>query len=240
MPEPGDATLIAPESPTTASAGEPHAEAAPAAGTPSPPAPRARAEVGRAAAAAVRALGRAVASAARLGAGAARGLWRLLDTVPAAVRGAALVAVVALVGVVGALALHNTVGLLCTVVVIPVASSVLGALLHRWYSRAGTVAPPRTSTDSIEPSASDLQRSVEYVDHKLGIALTSLGTDRHQQAVVALFQAKTAVELTLGTERESPSYDLEFRADDYGLSPRVTAGSKATSTLRESNSLAAS
>lgn len=186
----------------------------------------------------MRAVGATIAGAARIGASAARWMWHVAETVPPAVRGAGFAAVVALLGVVGAIALQNTVGLVCIVVVVPVASSVLGALAHGWYSRV--TAQPRTSTDAIDPSASELRRSVDYVDNKLALALTSLGTDRHQQAVVALFQAKTAVELTLGTERESQSYDVALRADDYGLSPRGGAGSKATSALRENNSLAAS
>ena len=46
-----------------------------------------------------------------------------------------------------------------------------------------------------------------------------MGTDHHQQAVVALFQAKTAVELTLGTEQDSPNYDVALRPIDYALNP---------------------
>ncbi len=52
----------------------------------------------------------------------------------------------------------------------------------------------------------------------LTTALTSFGTEHHQQAVIALFQAKTAVELTLGTEDDPTNYaDLTLRPDDYGL-----------------------
>jgi len=52
-------------------------------------------------------------------------------------------------------------------------------------------------------------------------------------------EAKTAVELTLGTEQDAASYiDVPLRADDYGLRPRIQAG--PTSALRESNSRAAS
>jgi hypothetical protein len=146
-----------------------------------------------------------------------------------------------LLGVVGAIALRNTLGLICTVVVIPVCASILGALGHRWYSGLGAVVHSRANARPVEPVPSDLQRSVEYVDKKLALALTSFGTDHHQQAVIALFQAKTAVELTLGTEQDAATYsDVPLRADDYGLRPRIRAGSGSTSPLRESNSLAAS
>lgn len=85
----------------------------------------------------------------------------------------------------------------------------------------------------------DLQRSVQYVDRKLSLALTSFGTEHHQQAVIALLQAKTAAELTLGTEQDLTSYgDIALRADDYGLRPRIRAGSGSASAPREGNSLA--
>ena len=121
--------------------------------------------------------------------------------------------------------------------VVPVCAGILGALGHRWYSGLG--AEPVRRTQTAEPTTSDLQRSVQYVDQKLAVALSSFGTEHHQQAVIALFQAKTAVELTLGTEQDAATYvDVPLRADDYGLRPRIKAGS--ASALRESNSLAAS
>lgn len=162
-----------------------------------------------------------IAGIARRGAAALRWIWRILETVPPSVRGFGLAAVVMLLGIVGAITDHNTFGLVCIVVVIPVCASILGALAQRWYSGSGGAQSP-----------------IRYVDNKLALALTALGTERDQQAMVALFQAKTAAELTLGTEQESPSCDVALRADDYALSPRVRAGSNATSPLPEGNSLA--
>jgi hypothetical protein len=178
-----------------------------------------------------------LASVARSGARAVRQVWRVVEAVPAAVQLFVVAGVLLLLGVVGAITLHNSLGLICTVVVIPVCAGILGVLGHRWYSgvSAEATGPPRTA----EPAVSDLQRSVQYVDKKLAVALSSFGTEHHQQAVIALFQAKTAVELTLGTEQDTESFvDVPLRADDYGLRPRIRAGS--TSALRESNSLAAS
>jgi hypothetical protein len=145
-----------------------------------------------------------------------------------------------LLGIAGSIGLDNALGLICTVVVIPVCSIVLGGLGHRWYSRIDA-QPAHSDTPAAEPATSELQRSVEYVDKKLAVALTSFGTERHQQAVIALFQAKTAVELTLGTEQDTTSYgDLRLPADDQFLRPRIRVGSGSTSLMRESNSLAAS
>jgi hypothetical protein len=178
-----------------------------------------------------------IASLARAGARAVRQVWCVVEAVPAAVQLFVVAGVLMLLGVAGAITLHNSLGLICTVVVIPVCAGILGILGHRWYS--GVSAEATRPPHAAEPAVSDLQRSVQYVDKKLAVALSSLGTEHHQQAVIALFQAKTAVELTLGTEQNSEScVDVPLRADDYGLRPRIRAGS--TSALRESNSLAAS
>ncbi len=182
---------------------------------------------------------RAVAAdAARSGARGFAHVRRAIGAVSPAVRLFVSAGVLMLTGVAGALTLHDTMGLLCTVVVIPVCAATLGALGHRWYSGLGDDAAPRTDA---RPPASDLERSVHYVDRKLTLALTSLGTEHHQQAVIALFQAKTAVELMLGTEQDDAGCgDLLVRADDYALRPRIRAGSEPTPALREGDSLAAS
>ncbi|WP_260760071.1 hypothetical protein [Mycobacterium sp. SMC-4] len=198
-------------------------------------------DAGRAAVKTVAALAGFVAGAARAGGRAIRQLWRGLLAVPPAGRLFIVTGPLMLLGVAGAVALDNSIALLCTVFVVPVCAGILGALGYRWYSGLGADdGVTRTDPRPAPPADSDLQRSVHYVDRKLALALTSLGTDRHQQAVIALFQAKTAVELTLGTEQDLASYaDMTLRPDDYGLRPRIRAGSGAT-TSREGNSLAAS
>ncbi|WP_246227719.1 hypothetical protein [Mycolicibacterium helvum] len=194
-------------------------------------------EMGRTALKAVTAIARFVAGVARSGARAVRQVWHVIQAVPAGVQLCFGAGATMLLGVVGAITLHTTLGLICIVVVIPVCAAILGALGHRWYSGLATESTQQTQT--AQPATSDLERSVHYVDTKLTQALTSFGTEHHQQAVIALFQAKTAVELTLGTEHDVTSFfDVPLRADDYGLRPRIQAGS--TSALRESNSRAAS
>jgi hypothetical protein len=194
-------------------------------------------EMGRAALKAITAIARFVAGIARSGARAVRQLWHVIEAVPPAVQLFFGAGATMLLGVVGAITLHSTLGLICTVMVIPLCAAILGALGHRWYSGLGVEAARRMQP--ARPATSDLQRSVQYVDAKLGQALNSFGTEHHQQAVIALFQAKTAVELTLGTEQDVTSFfELPLRADDYGLRPRIQAG--PTSALRESDSRAAS
>jgi len=194
-------------------------------------------DAGRLALKAVADIAHFIAAASRHGVRAVTQAWRVIEAVPAAVQLLGVAGIGMLVGVVGAITLHTTLGLICTVVVIPVCAGILGALGHRWYLGLGIDATRHTP--SAEPTTSDLQRSVQYVDKKLAVALSSFGTDHHQQAVIALVQAKTAVELTLGTEQDPTSHvDLSLRPDDYALRPRIRAGS--TSALPESNSLAAS
>ncbi|MDF2826410.1 MAG: hypothetical protein K0R68_3818, partial [Mycobacterium sp.] len=181
-----------------------------------------------------------VAGAARVGARVITQAWHAIEAVPSAVKLLLVAGIGMLVGLVGAIALDTALGLICTVVVVPVCSLTLGALGHRWYSGLGAQRA-RTDTAPAQPAPSDLKRSVEYVDKKLGVALNTFGTEQHQQAVIALFQAKTAVELTLGTERDTTGYgEMPLPADEHQLRPRIRVGSTSKSLLRESNSLAAS
>lgn len=181
-----------------------------------------------------------IADIARYCGGAIRQLSHAIEAVPPAVRLLTVVGVTMLLGVVGAIALQNSLGLACIVVVVPVCSFVLGALGHRWYSGLGIQPLPRAESPAAATSAPELQRSVEYVDKKLAVALNAFGAERQQHAMIALFQAKTAVELTLGTEQDEASHiDALLSVDGHEARPRIRAGS-APKSLRESNSLAAS
>lgn len=197
-------------------------------------------EVGRIARKVVTAIIGFIAGVARFGARTIRRLAVAVEAVPPTVRVLALMGVLTLLGVVGAIAMDNSAGLVCIVVVIPLCSIILGALGHRWYSRLGAEPAPRTEAPAVATSAPDLQRSIEYVDKKLTLALNAFGAERQQHAMIALFQAKTAVELTLGTEQDTASHvDALLSVDDHDARPRIRAGS-VSKTLRENNSLAAS
>ncbi|MEV0673910.1 hypothetical protein [Mycobacterium sp. NPDC050441] len=213
---------------------------------PKPPVTRKQAdEVGRIALKAGTAIIAFIAGVARYVARTVRQLALAIDAVPPAVRVLALTGVLTLLGVVGAIALEGTVGLVCIVVVIPLCSITLGALGHRWYSGLNEQPAPRAESTAVgapavATSAPDLQRSIEYVDKKLTLALNAFGAERQQHAMIALFQAKTAVELTLGTEQDTASHvDALLSVDDHDSRPRIRVGS-ASKSLRENNSLAAS
>lgn len=162
-------------------------------------------EVGRIARNAATAVIRFVADIARYGAQAVRQLSRAIEAVPPTVRLLTLVGVTMLLGIVGAIALQNSLGLACIVVVVPVCSITLGALGHRWFNGLGIQPMAREESPAAATSAPELQRSVEYVDKKLTVALNAFSADRQQHAMIALFQAKTAIELTLGTEQDAAS-----------------------------------
>ncbi|WP_249383707.1 hypothetical protein [Mycobacterium sp. DBP42] len=197
-------------------------------------------EAGRIALKAGTAVVGAVGEAARYGARAAGQLSRGIEAVPPTVRLLALAGVTMLLGIVGALAMQKPLGVLCIVVVVPVCSFVLGSLAHRWYCGLAGQPAAHPEAPAAGPSTSELQRSVEYVDKKLSLALTAFGAERQQQAMIALFQAKTAVELTLGTEQDETTHvDALLSVEGLDARPRIRAGS-APKSLRESNSLAAS
>ncbi|MGB3481682.1 MAG: hypothetical protein WBB07_05600 [Mycobacterium sp.] len=207
---------------------------------PKAPVNRKRAEkLGRLALDAMTKTGKVLAGMARGLARVVTQLWRAIDAIPRALQLFFVAGLLMLLGVAGSVALANTLGLICTVVVIPVCSMTLGALGYRWYSGLGAEQAQQADAPATAPATSDLQRSVEYVDKKLAVALASFGTEHHQQAVIALFQAKTAVELTLGTEQDDEAYgDVPSPVD--GSRPRIRVGASSKSLLRESNSLAAS
>jgi len=142
-----------------------------------------------------------------------------------------------LIGIVGALAWHGSAGLFCIVVVIPISSMVLGGVGHRFYAaprQPAAAGPQRSASHGVTPSD---HRALEYVDQKLTFALRAFGAQRNQHAMVALFQAKTAIELALGTEQDS---DIFSALDDHPTRPRIRAGSASKTLFPESNSLAAS
>ena len=184
---------------------------------------------------------RLITGAAQYGARVVRYLIRAIVAVPPTVRLLGVAGLLMLLGIVGAIALHNSFGLVCIVVVVPVCSITLGALGYSWYIGLGDQPVQRVDSPAAEATFSDLQRSVEYVDNKLTFALNAFGTERHQPAMIALFQAKTAVELTLGTEQDPGSHiDALLSVDDHSVRPRIRDGSSLKSSLREGHSLAAS
>jgi hypothetical protein len=150
--------------------------------------------------------------------------WQLLREVPPALQLLGALGLLTVLSIVGSVALDSAFGRTCAVVFVPVFALAFGVIAHRSYGGPAGERGPRR-----EPTA-DLARSVEYVDSKLAFALNALGTDRQQQAVIALIQAKTATELSLGTAHDSV---------EPGPRPRIKDGGASKTFVSEGVSVAA-
>lgn len=146
-------------------------------------------------------------SVAKMCGGVVTSGWHIIREVPPAVRLLGALGLAALLSIIGSTALDNTLGATCAVAFVPGFSLAFGAVAHHFF---------RGPAD--QHSAPDLERSIEYVDGKLACALNAFGTERHQQAVIALIQAKTATELFFGTAQESVQHGLRPRIKDGGVS----------------------
>jgi hypothetical protein len=162
-------------------------------------------EIGTGVAAFVRRVGMACGRTVAFG-------WQLLQQVPPALQLLGALGLLTALSIVGSVALEDSFGRTCAVVFVPVFAAAFGVIAHRSYGGPGGERQPRKTT---RPTA-DLQRSIEYVDSKLAFALNALGTDRQQQAVIALIQAKTATELSSGTGHEPVEASARPRIKDGG------------------------
>lgn len=159
------------------------------------------------------------ADVARSGGRAIRQAWSAMGAVPPILRLLTVLGMLTLLGIVGSIALTDTPKLFCAIVIVPVCSVAFGALAHGWVGRNGDIGTPRTDARESDAAAAEIARSFAYVDKKLAVALSAIGTDRHQQAVIALVQAKTATDLALGEDTGAP-----LTADDFRRRPRIQAG----------------
>lgn len=141
--------------------------------------------------------------------------WRAIGEVPPALRLLGALALSVAVCIAGSLILDTALGVTCAAVLVPGFSIAFGVVAHRWFTGFSESVPQRQRMETPASSTPDLRRSVEYVDGKLALALSALGTERHQEAVVALIQAKTATELSFGPTPESV---------ENGDRPRIRAG----------------
>ena len=146
---------------------------------------------------------------ARLGAGVARfgaafiaactriftAGWHIVAEIPPALRVLGALALSVVLSVFGSVTFDSALGTMFAVVLVPCFSLALGVVAHKWYAGLSRDGGPGEAADHVARPTAQLERSVEFVDTKLAFALNSFGTERHQQAVIALIQAKTATEL---------------------------------------------
>ncbi|MCV7227943.1 hypothetical protein [Mycolicibacterium komossense] len=153
--------------------------------------------------------------------------WQLIRQVPPALQLLGALGLCTLLSIAGSVALDDALGKTCAVVFVPGFALALGVVAHHWYLSLST--EDRTLKSGSSSAPLELRRSVEYVDSKLAFALNALGTDRQQQAVIALIQAKTATELSFGPGQEPVRPSLR---------PRIRAGGLTKAQPRESVSVA--
>ena len=164
-------------------------------------------------------------SLAKVGRGIAAFGEQVLREVPPALQLLGALGLCTILSIFGSVTLDNMLGKSCAIVFVPGFALAFGVVAHRWYSGLGDDRARSNDVHKAGSPASDLERLGEYVDAKLAFALTAFGTERHQQAVVALIQAKTASELSFGTVQES---------DGHGPRPRIRDGGAQKAARRES------
>ncbi|WP_159230423.1 hypothetical protein [Mycolicibacterium vanbaalenii] len=125
--------------------------------------------------------------------------WRIVAEIPPALRLFGALALSVVLSVFGSVTFDGALGTMFAVVLVPCFSLALGVVAHKWYAVPGEEAVPGEDAHHVARPTGELERSVEFVDTKLAFALNSFGTERHQQAVIALIQAKTATELARST-----------------------------------------
>ncbi len=125
--------------------------------------------------------------------------WRIVAEIPPALRLLGALALSVVLSVFGSLTFDSALGTMFAVVLVPCFSLALGVVAHKWYAGLSREGESGEVAARDAPLSVQLERSVEFVDTKLAFALNSFGTERHQQAVIALIQAKTATELARST-----------------------------------------
>lgn len=168
-------------------------------------------------------------------AGIADFVRQVVNVVPPALRLLGALGLCLILSIAGSVALDNALGKSCAAVFVPGFALAFGVVANRWYRGLGGGGlgddDGRRCGSGVENAGragSDVERSVEYVDAKLAFALAAFGTERHQQAVVALIQAKAVTELSCGTDRPEPV--------GHGPRPRISDGGAPKTSSHEEHS----
>lgn len=159
-----------------------------------------------------------------------------------------LLGVLVIASIVAALTFESSLGVAAIVLFIPTLSAAVGAIGMRCLDDRRKSQEQREVAREETRALHQIEHTLDYVDTKLTTALTQFGTDRHNEAVIGMFQAKAATELYLGTdhrtargtatETEPEGIDL---VSQYGLAELLTprgVGSKSESAAATDRSCA--
>lgn len=120
--------------------------------------------------------------------------------------------------ILAALTIEGGVGVTVTVLFIPVLSAAFGATAVRCIEERRQSQEQREHDRQDARARDQIERTLDYVDIKLTTALTQFGTERHNEAVIGMFQAKAATELYLGTaSRPEPRPAQQSEPEDVDL-----------------------
>ena len=149
---------------------------------------------------------------------------QVIKEVPPALQLLGALGLCAILSIFGSVSFDNTLGKSCAIVFVPGFALAFGVVAQRWYQGLGDGRKRRDGLQTAGHGTTEAERSVAYADAKLAFALNAFGTERHQQAVVALIQAKTATELAFGPGVADAG---------YGPRPRIRDGGGSKSSRRE-------
>ncbi len=141
----------------------------------------------------------------------------------------ALLCVLLASSIVAGLAFDGSLGVAATVLFIPTLSAAFGAITLRCLDERRKSQAQREVGREEARALHQAERTLDYIDTKLMVALTQFGTERHNDAVIGMFQAKAATELYLGTDhRPQRTSSPEAEPDNidlvtqYGLAELLT------------------
>ncbi|WP_156628814.1 hypothetical protein [Mycobacterium sp. 1274756.6] len=140
---------------------------------------------------------------------------------------AALLGLLTILSIVAALSSDTSLGATSTVLFVPAFSAALGALAMR-----GLIVRRRDQAlaDDARHDATELRQlehTLDYIDTKLDAALTQFGSERHNDAVVAMFQAKAATELYRGAAELDRRTETRYALADFLTPAALQAGERA-------------
>lgn len=111
-----------------------------------------------------------------------------------------LLGVLTTLSIVASLTIDGSLGVASAMLFVPTLSAAIGAVGMRCVDERRNRQTRHEDSRHEATQLRNLEHTLDYVDTKLTAALTQFGSDRHGDAVIAMFQAKAATELYLGSD----------------------------------------
>lgn len=111
-----------------------------------------------------------------------------------------LLGLLAALSIVASVSSSGSLGVTSAVLFVPALSAAIGAIAMRSVAERRDRRLVREAAQREATQLRHLEHTLDYVDAKLTAALTQFNSDRRNDAVIAMFQAKAATELYRGPE----------------------------------------